>query len=257
MLGENGLTSLAIGFLLVLARISGFFAFVPIPGSKAFVDTPKAVLTIVVSLMLVRFWPAPPSGGGWLISKIVVAISSEAALGIALGTGVALLVEAMQLAGQFLALQAGFSYASTIDPNSDVDSGILLILYQLLTSLIIFAIGLDREILAALARSFERIPVGSYHLTLSGVMGVVTIGSQMFQIGLRLALPVIAVLLVAEFALVLLGKIEQHLQLSHLMFSLKTLVAVAILSALLSSSARLIEQWLGGGWRAVQLALGL
>ena len=159
------LSSVLEGFLLVLARMGAFFAFIPIPGSKAFVDVPKALLTILVTLMLVRFWPAPPHSTGWSTSEMMAAIGSEAMLGLALGTGMALVIEAMQLAGQFLALQAGFSYASTIDPNSEVDSGILLILFQLLTSLLIFGIGLDRQILAALARSFERIPAGSFHLT--------------------------------------------------------------------------------------------
>jgi len=253
---NNALEALAGGFLLVLARIGVFFVFVPIPGSKSFADTPKAILTIAVSLMLFRFWPAP-AGSSWSTSELITAIGAEAMLGLTLGTGMALVIEAMQLTGQFLALQAGFSYASTIDPNSEVDSGILLILWQLLTSLIVFGTGLDRQILAALARSFERIPAGSYHLTRGAVMGIVSIGTQMFQIGFRLALPVIAVLLVAEFALVLLGKIEQHLQLSHLLFSLKTLVALAILATLMSSSSRLVEQWLGNGWRTIQSAVGL
>ena len=80
----------------------------------------------------------------------------------------------------------------------------------------------------------------------------------MFQIAFRLALPVISVLLVAEFALVLLGKIEQHLQLSHMLFSLKTLGALAILATLMSSSALAsIEQWLGSGWRVIQSTVGL
>jgi flagellar biosynthetic protein FliR len=256
MHGNIALTALAEGFLLVLARMGAFFAFLPIPGSKAFLDMPKAVLTIMVSLMLFRFWPAPP-GAGWSTADMVAAIAAEAVLGIAIGTGMALVIEAMEMAGQFLALQAGFSYASTIDPNSQVDSGILLILFQLLTSLIVFGMGLDRQILAALARSFEKIPAGSYHLTPAAALSIVGLGAQMLQIGFRLALPVIAVLLVAEFALVLLGKIEQHLQLSHLLFSLKTLVALAILAILMSSSARLVEQWLGSGWRTIQSAAGL
>jgi flagellar biosynthetic protein FliR len=257
MRDDTALVGLAVGFLLVLTRIGAFFAFIPIPGSKAFVETPKVVLTIIVALMLFRFWPSAPDGVRWSMSSLVVAMGSEMLLGLAIGTGLALVIEAMQMAAQFVALQAGFSYAATIDPNSDVDAGILLILAQLLTSLIIFGVGLDRQILGALASSFERIPPGSYHLTPFAAMGILTIGGQMLQIALRLSLPVISVLLIAEFALVLLGKIEQHLQLSHMLFSLKTLAALAILATVISSSARLIEQWLASGWRAVSSAAGL
>jgi flagellar biosynthetic protein FliR len=252
MPSEAAFEALLAGFLLVLTRIGAFFVFVPIPGARAFLQTPKVVLTLAVALMLFRFWPVEPSLAS-SFSRLVVALGAEAALGLAAGTGLALVLETMQLAGQFIGLQAGFSYASTVDPNSEADSGILLITWQLLT---IFAMGLDREILAALARSFERIPPGSFHLTTPGAMGILSVGAQMFPIGLRLSLPVIAILLVADISLALLGKIEQHLQLSNLLFPLKTLAALAILALVMSSAGRLIEQWLATGWRSVHTAVG-
>ena len=255
MQSDTAFVNLIVGFLLVLTRIGGFFVFIPVPGARAFLPAPKIVLTLCVALMLFRFWPidsqlAPTFGG------LIAAIASEATLGLATGTGVALIIEAMQITGQLIGLQAGFSYASTIDPNSEADSGILLIFCQLLTSLIIFAVGLDREILSTLATSFEKIPAGSYHLTIARAMGVLAVGPPMFQIGLRLALPVVAILLIADISLALLGKIEQHLQLSNLLFPLKMLSAMAILSVVLSGSARLIEQWLASGWRTVHMAIG-
>jgi flagellar biosynthetic protein FliR len=247
--------SVVTGFLLVLTRVGAFFVFIPLPGSRAFLAMPKVVLTLSVALMLFRFWPITP-GIATSFPSLIVAIASEAGLGIAAGTGVALMIEAMQLAAQFIALQAGFSYASTIDPTSEADSGLLLIICQLLTSLIFFAIGLDRQILGALANSFERIPAGSYHLTNSSAIAILGIGSTMFQIALRLAMPVIAMLLIADISLALLGKVEQHLQLSSLLFPLKTLAAMAILAIVMPGSARLIEQWLSNGWRTVYQAVG-
>ena len=255
MPSEAAFTSLLSGFLLVLTRVGAFFAFIPFPGSRAFLEMPKVVLTLSVALMLFRFWPVNPSIAP-TFSGLIVGIGAEAALGLATGTGLALVIETTQLMAQFIGLQAGFSYASTIDPNSEADSGILLIICQLLTSLIIFSIGLDREILAAIASSFERIPAGTFHLTTAGAMGILAIGSTMFQIGLRLAMPVIAILLIADISLALLGKIEQHLQLSSLMFPVKMLAALAILSVVMSGSARLVEQVLVNGWRIVHQSLG-
>jgi len=255
MQSEAAFYSLLVGFLLVVTRIGAFFVFIPLPGTRSFPAAPKIVLTLAVSLMLFRFWPVQRDVAS-SVSSVVVAMAAEAALGLAVGTGTALVIETMQLAGQFIGLQAGFSYASTIDPNSEADSSILLILWQLLTSLTIFAMGLDREILSALAGSFERIPPGSYHLTKVSAMGVLAIGGQMFPIGVRLSLPVIAVLMVADISLAFLGKVEQHLQLSGLLFSLKTLAGLVILALVMSSSGRLIEQWLATGWRSVHTAVG-
>ena len=58
--------------------------------------------------------------------------AAEAAIGIAIGVSVAIVLEAFALAAQVLGLQAGYAYASTIDPNTQADSGILLVLAQLL-----------------------------------------------------------------------------------------------------------------------------
>jgi flagellar biosynthetic protein FliR len=256
MPSESAFNALLVGFVLVLTRIGALFAFIPLPGARTYLDAPKAMLAIAVSLMLFRYWPIP-TAVATSFSSILVAIAAEAALGLAIGTGVAILFEATQLWAQFIALQAGFSYATTIDPNSEADSGILLIFTQLLTSLIVFASGLDGRMLQALAQSFDRIPPGSFQLTTPGALRIVELGSQMFQIGFRLSLPVIAILLIADVALALLGKIEQHMQLSNLMFPLKTLAAALILATGMISSAGLIEQWLDSGWQTVRSAVGI
>src|SRR3954471_726045 len=83
---------------------------------------------------------------------------TEAAVGLAMGISVAIPLEALMLAAQVLGLQAGYAYASTIDPNSEADSGILLIFAQLMSGMLFFAMGLDREVLRLFARSLEKIP---------------------------------------------------------------------------------------------------
>ena len=255
MQDSESIARLGAGLLVVLARVGAFFVFLPIPGARAFLEMPKVVVTLAVTFMLVRFWPVQVEMTA-SVSGMMAALGAEVSLGLAAGTGLALVVEAAQLAGQFIGLQAGFSYASTIDPASEADSAILMIVWQLLTSFLIFGMGLDHQILAGLAGSFERIPAGTFHLTPGGAIEVLRIGSSMFQIGLRLALPVVAVLLITDVSMALLGKVEQHMQLSSLLFPLKTLVSLAILATVIMSSARFLEQWLGNGWRAVQAAVG-
>ena len=55
---------------------------------------------------------------GWMIA--------EAAIGLATGLAVAFLIEAVTFAAQAISTQAGFAYASTIDPNTEADSTVLL-----------------------------------------------------------------------------------------------------------------------------------
>ena len=54
----------------------------------------------------------------------------------------------------------------------------------------------------------------------------------MFSIGLRVALPIVALLILIDFALALLGRVQQQLQLLSLAFPAKMAAALALLAAL-------------------------
>ena len=51
------------GFLLVLARVSGVIAFVPIPGVSAGPDASRIVLALALTMALSPVWPAPVVDG--------------------------------------------------------------------------------------------------------------------------------------------------------------------------------------------------
>ena len=99
------------------------------------------------------------------IGLLVVWTLSEAALGIGIGLAVSFVLEGIGVAAQVMGLQAGYAFASTIDPNTQADSGILVVFSQLVASLLFFAMGLDREVLRIFAASLVTVPAGSFVLT--------------------------------------------------------------------------------------------
>src|SRR5438105_11165942 len=116
-------------FLLVLARVSGVFVFVPLPGINAGPGIIRVALSASITLALMPLWPTVPSTGlgfGTLIGWIL----AEAGLGIGVGIAVAFLAEIFQMGAQIISLQAGYSFASTIDPTSGADSSVLLAIAQ-------------------------------------------------------------------------------------------------------------------------------
>src|ERR1043165_7871821 len=149
------------GFLLVLARVGGALIFVPLPGVKAAPEPVRAALAIGFTLALFPRWPSVASSD---LAALVGRAAAEAALGIAIGVSIAIVLESLMLAAQVLGLQAGYAYASTIDPNTEADSGILLFFAQLIGGLLFFTLGLDRELLRLFALSLEKVPPGVYSL---------------------------------------------------------------------------------------------
>lgn len=241
-------------FLLVLARVGGLVAFLPIPGFRNAPDTIRVVLALVIAFALFPVWPALPNAVP-AIAQLTAWAFAEAGFGLVIGLAVGFLTEAFQLAAQVLGLQAGYGYATTIDPTSQADAGVLQVMTLLASGLLFFTFGLDREVFRILAASFQKFPAGSWAPSAASLDGIVRLSGGMFSIGLRLAMPVIALLLLIDMALALLGRIQQQLQLLSLAFPVKMLATLALLAALAPVWAKVFEssaaRTLSALWRSL------
>ena len=227
-------------FLLVLARVAGMITFLPVPG---FTNAPlsiRVILALAIALALFPVWPALPNAAP-SIGQLTVWAFSEAGFGLVAGLAVAFLTEGFQIAAQVLGLQAGYGYATTVDPTSQADSGILPVMTLLITGLLFFTLGFDHQLIRVLVASFGKFPAGSWAPVAGSLDGIVRLGAGMFTTGLRLAMPVIAMLLLIDIALALLGRMQQQLQLLSLSFPAKMLAALAILSALAPMMPRMFS----------------
>jgi flagellar biosynthetic protein FliR len=227
-------------FLLVLTRVSGFIVFLPLPALRAAPESARILLSILIAVALFPVWPV--LGPGEVpFGQLVLWAVSELGFGLTVGLAVAFLTEGFQMAAQSIGLQAGYGYASTVDPTSEADSSVLGVLAMLLTSLLITTLGLDHQLIRILAASFTRFPAGSWTPSLHSMDGIARLGSGMLSAGLRLAFPVIALLLLIDVALGLLGRIQQQLQLLSLAFPAKMMAALALLAVLAPAVPRLFQ----------------
>src|SRR5580698_5625542 len=207
--------STMVAFLLVLARVGGLIMFLPVPGFRAVPQVIRVVLALAITIALFPVWPSLPNELPSL-GELVKWAFAEAGFGLMAGMAVAFLTEGFQVAAQVLGMQAGYGYASTIDPSTQADAALLQVVMGLLTGLLLFTTGTDRTLIRILAASFERFPAGSWFTSPATLDSMIHLGAGMFTLGLRLALPVIALLLLFDLALALLGRIQQQLQLLSL-----------------------------------------
>jgi flagellar biosynthetic protein FliR len=237
------------GFLLVLARVGGALVFVPLPGIKQGPQAARAVMALALAVVLFPRWPVVDdtvSMGrltGWLIL--------DAGLGILFGVLVGFFAEAFQVMGQAVGLQAGFAYASMVDPQTQADTGVLLVFAQLTSGLLFFALGMDGVVVRAFARSLETFPPGHWIPASIAVDVLTRLGTGMFTTGLRLAFPALALLALVDLSLALLGRLNAQLQLLTLSFPLKMLAAVGVLALI----APLFPRVLGAYGHEISAAL--
>ena len=86
---------------------------------------------------------------------------------------------------------------------------------------------------------------------------LIRLGAALFSIGVRLALPVVALLVMVDVALALLGRINAQLQLLTLAFPAKMLTALILLSWLASMFPRMLREISGQAWTAAHRMLGI
>jgi len=228
-----------IGFIYTLSRVGSAFSLVPMPGFRAGSAAPRVVLILAITLALAPRWPtgARELSFWWL--------AGEVAFGATVGATMAWLVEAFTMGMQLLGLQAGYSYASTIDPSTQADSAVLQLMAQLGAGLLLFEVGLDREIVRVFAASLDRFPPGEWKLTEAIASNWIRWTASMITLSLRLALPVVAWLLMLDLVLALFGRLQAQLQLLSLAFPAKMLSALLLMAGSISWFPELFSQAAG------------
>jgi flagellar biosynthesis protein FliR len=240
----------ATGFALVLIRIAGMFVFVPLPGARSASPVARVMLAAIVAAAMRPLWPETGvlTGG-----QLLFAAAAETALGLSIGLAVTVIEEAFLLGAQTLSLQAGYSFATTIDPTSQADSSVLQVFMGLMSGLLFFSFGLHVFVMRAVAESLVTMPPGTgWHLSSSAAL--ITLAGEIFPTGLRLAMPVIALLLLVDVSLALLGRINAQLQLLTLAFPAKMAVGLGVLAGMIAMAAALYHQFAA---RSLEIVRGL
>src|SRR6266849_2253290 len=139
-----------LGFLLVLARVSGVMSFVPFPGFRSGPDMARIVFSLTLTICMFPKWPTATSNPG--AGGMVMWILAEMAFGVTIGLLIAFLLEAFQLGAQVLGIQAGYSYAATIDPTTQADANVISVIVYLMAGMCFFVSGMDRALLASVGQ---------------------------------------------------------------------------------------------------------
>ncbi len=231
-----------IAFVLVLSRMIGVFVFVPMPFKDTGPSVSRIVLALGCTIALYACWPMLNASQITLPSMVAL-MFSDAALGAAIGLMVSFLSEAFTVGAQSLALQAGYGYASIVDPTTQADSDVMAVLAQLLAGLLFFTAGLHRFLIKIFADSLLSYPPGTFALTQDLAREVVRVGSGIFSFGLRLALPIVGLLLMTEITLALLGRINSQLHLGMHAFPVKMMLTLVALASILAVTPHLYSAY--------------
>jgi flagellar biosynthetic protein FliR len=213
--------------LTISVRLTGMMLFAPFFGSVAIPVRVKGVLVVTLTALL---YPMLSSRMPQVeISQWPMIAFGELMIGVALGVATNIVFDGVQMAGQVLSVQMGYSLVNILDPQTQVESTVMATFHQMIAMLIFLRLNVHFWILRALAHSFDYLPPSSGHFGGGFTSAVLQVGSSVFSVGIQIAAPVLSATLLADIALGLLGKAAPQLPLILLGPAVKSVLGILVL----------------------------
>ncbi len=235
-----GLPALAFAFVLLLCRAGAAVMLIPGPGEAEVPMTIRAGIALALTALLLPAlapgMPATPSD----VWRALAMVAAELATGLFIGWLARLVVTALPLAGQFIALVGGL--ASVLQPESVLgpQGSAVGRLFGLAATVLVFATGLYALPLAAIAGSYAVIPAGAFLPVADTTQAALAAVADCVALALQLAAPFVLASIVWHVALALLSRMVPHLQVFYLSAPAQLLGGLALLALL---GAGLLAAW--------------
>jgi flagellar biosynthetic protein FliR len=233
------LEALVAAVMFAGVRIGGLMLFAPFLSSGSMPVQVKAGLTVALTALLYPVYGAvqlQTGALGW-----VRVLTGEVVVGLLLGLTLQFILEAAQMAGQILGVQAGFSLVTLFDPQTQADTPVISTFNQLVALLIFLQFDVHHWLLRGLAASFAYLPPGSVALNLGVTTSLLKAAGGIWLVGLQIAAPVMVATMLVDVTLGFLAKASPQIPILFLGLSIKTAVALIVLSGTLVLWPRLFE----------------
>lgn len=236
---EGLLAGRVLVFLYVLTRIAGLVIVAPAPWTMAPVRV-RAALVGILALVTTVSPLGMPSNVSDRPLTVALAIVSEACVGACMGMTVRLVVAVGEMAAEFVAPQLGLGVAQLFDPHQHVSETSIGALFRHLAVLLSVLVGLHRQVLAAVIGSFTLLPPGE--LVDPGRAGgaILALTTNAIDAGVRMALPVVAVLFMVQVTLAFIARAAPALQIFSVGFAVTLGAGLVVLVLSLPDSVRLL-----------------
>jgi flagellar biosynthesis protein FliR len=219
---------IAEAFILVLVRVGAMIMMVPAFGDATVPATVKWGLSILIALLL---FPIIKDGippiKNFELASLILGMTGELLIGIIIGFSTRLIFAGIQLAGEMVGFQMGFSVASVVDPTSNIQVSIISEFQYLLSLLLFMTINAHHLFIAAIADSYQAVPPLSVHITAPLLQALVSLSKDIFVIAVKISAPVAAVLLFTNVAMGLVARTVPQMNVFIVSFPLQ--IAVGLL----------------------------
>lgn len=159
-------------------------------------------------------------------------VARELAIGLALALALQAVMAGAALGGHLSGNQLGLSYGSIVDPQGGVRNNLTAGLYGNLALFTFLVTNGHHALLGALASSYESLPIGTGGVDGSIVGSVAQLLGTVFVLGVRLAAPLVVVLVTVEIGLALMARVAPSLNLMAIAPPMRIVVGLIAMAAI-------------------------
>ncbi len=238
----------ALGFLMIMCRVSGIFSFNPIFNRANFPMRLRAGTTFAMAVLFaasmgeISYSPAGVFGFAFDILK-------ELGLGLVLGFMVNIILSVTIMAGEMVDYQTSLSMARAMDPATGISMPLFANVYYYMFVLYFFITNGHLSYIKLFHISYETLPIGFTGITADVFWAVSSYFTTALTLAVKLAAPIIAIGFITELCLGVLMKAVPSIHIFALNIQLKVLVGLAAVLIAAQPMSDFIERLLGIMWQ--------
>lgn len=189
-------------FILVLLRVSAIVVTIPVISEASVPARFKAALSILITLIVFPLVvPKIPPAENYHVLILMYRMAGEVMIGLIIGYIARLVLAGIQMAGDIIGFQMGLSIANVIDPMTSEQVSIITELQYLVALLVFLAVDAHHIFFSAIIQSYSILNPLVFHFSGPLMQAVLSYSKEMFVIAVKLAAPLIAVMLFTNVGL--------------------------------------------------------
>lgn len=210
--------------LIIFVRILGAIAFLPIIEESKVPRIALAGFGLGISLSVFFNIDVSVSYYEPNLLSYTILIVKETVVGLVMGFVVKIFFQIYPFVGSLLSTQGGLGMSMVMDPTAGTQSTIIGRLYNLGLGAFFVLSGGYHWFIHTLVQSFELIPINQEVFGPNMVVSMIDSISLYFELGLKLAMPIVSVILVVDFAMGILARTVPQMNMFVIGIPLKMLI---------------------------------
>lgn len=216
--------------VLVFLRTGAFFTGIPLFAGEMVPVRVRVGFGLMLALMLNQYAPADLQLANHFFGLILLAMN-EVCIGLMMAFVIRMVFMALQFAGHVISYEIGLMASNSVNPLLGSNDATITSLLYFFGLLLFFVSGIHYDVLRALARSLEVMPVGKFLTTTNPVEEFVRHTTQIFIIGTLMSAPFIALNFLVNISFAVLGKAVPKMNVFMTSFAVRILCGLLLLSS--------------------------